>query len=90
MTSTMTPRERVRTAIARQQPDRVPVADSVWRETAERWRREGMPADVDSEDYFDYSIREIWCDTSPRFGERVIEEDEEDIIPRYQGTASTG
>jgi len=76
----MTHRERVRTAIARQQPDRVPIMDQAWRETVRRWRREGMPEDVDIFDYFDFAIREIWCDTSPRFPVKVISENDEHIV----------
>ena len=76
----MTHRERVRTAIAREQPDRVPIMDAAWRETVQRWRREGLPADVDVADYFDYAIREIWCDTSPRFPLEVVREDDEQIV----------
>ncbi|MBM3502053.1 MAG: hypothetical protein FJX74_25655, partial [Armatimonadetes bacterium] len=40
----MTSRERLRTALRRRQPDRVPRCEqSYWPATLDRWRREGMP-----------------------------------------------
>jgi len=39
----MNSRERVLTALSHREPDRVPVLDSPWRATVERWHREGMP-----------------------------------------------
>ncbi|MBC7288958.1 MAG: hypothetical protein H5T86_13170, partial [Armatimonadetes bacterium] len=41
-------RERMRRALTGELPDRIPLCEtSIWPETLERWRREGMPADVD-------------------------------------------
>ena len=39
----MTSRERVRTAISRKVPDRVPVHDGPWAATLKRWYAEGLP-----------------------------------------------
>jgi hypothetical protein len=43
MKTAMTPQERVRTAIARKVPDRVPIMDGPWWATVRRWEREGLP-----------------------------------------------
>ncbi len=67
--------ERYTRTFAHQQPDRIPIIDSPWEATIERWRREGMP---DGENFVDFfaldRIADIGIDNSPRFEERVIEE----------------
>lgn len=73
----MTSRERVRRAIARREPDRVPIQDAPWPATIERWRTEGLPSGVDYTDYLDYDIRTINADLSPRYPTRKIAEDDE-------------
>jgi len=75
----MTSRERVRTAIARQVPDRVPVHDGPWAATLKRWYAEGLPESKTPEDYFGYDFVMICADHSPRFPTRVIAEDAEYI-----------
>ncbi len=55
----MTSQERVRAAIARQQPDRVPAFDQPWPETIERWRNEGLPPDQTVGEYFDFDIVQL-------------------------------
>ena len=73
----MNSQKRVKTAIARKVPDRVPIHDSVWGATVSRWRREGMPEDRGPDDYFGYEITTIVTDLSPRFPVKVVEENEE-------------
>ncbi|MFH1024313.1 MAG: uroporphyrinogen decarboxylase family protein [Planctomycetota bacterium] len=71
----MTTFERMTRMFAHREADRVPVTDSPWGSTIERWRREGMPADVSFEDYFDLDrVIGIDADNSPRFPEKVLEE----------------
>jgi len=61
--------------------DRIPIVDSPWGPTIERWQREGMPKDVDWVDYFDIDhVVGIGADISPRYEARVIEETEEYVI----------
>jgi uroporphyrinogen decarboxylase len=61
--------------------DRVPVFDHPWTATIERWRREGMPADVNYVDYFDLDrIATISVDNSPRYEERVLTDAEDHQI----------
>jgi uroporphyrinogen decarboxylase len=55
--------------------DRVPVIDSPWGATVERWQREGMPADVSYVDYFGLdAVAHIGVDNSPRYRAEVLEE----------------
>ena len=55
--------------------DRVPITDSPWAGTIVRWRREGMPANVDWRDYFGVDkIEGIGVDITPRYETRLIEE----------------
>jgi len=76
----MTSQERVKTAIARQVPDRVPIQDGPWRATIQRWYREGLPEGTDVADYFGYDMVLMVTDLSPRFTIRRISEDEEYIV----------
>lgn len=80
MGSAMTSQERVRTAIARKVPDRVPVMDGPWSATVRRWEREGLPEGRSPADHFGYEIHVIGFDQSPRFPVRVIEENEEYVL----------
>ncbi len=74
----MTTHERLSRMYAHKEADRVPVIDSPWSSTIERWRREGMPKGADCVDYFDLDrISSIGADNSPRYPERVIEETSE-------------
>jgi len=58
--------------------DRVPIIDSPWGATIERWQSEGMPKGVSYVDYFglDKTSR-ISVDISPRYEAKTIEETEE-------------
>ncbi len=61
--------------------DRVPVTDSPWGSTIERWKREGLPEGVSYADHFDLDkIAGIHVDNSPRFPAQVIEETEDYTI----------
>lgn len=60
---------------AHKEADRVPISDSPWGATIERWQKEGLPAGVDYVDYFDLDkIGWIGVDNSPRYEYKVIEE----------------
>lgn len=74
----MTTYERMKRMFEHRDADRVPVTDTPWASTIERWRREGMPADVSYVDYFGLDkIVSIGADNSPRYPERVLEETDE-------------
>ena len=76
----LTTHERMRRMYAHQEADRVPVTDSPWNATVERWQREGMPAGVSYVDFFGLDkIARIGVDNSPRYPTRIVEETDEYI-----------
>jgi uroporphyrinogen decarboxylase len=77
----MTTFERMTRMYEHRDADRVPVTDSPWGSTIERWKREGLPEGVDFATYFDLDkIAGIGVDNSPRYPGRVIEETDEYTI----------
>lgn len=71
----MTTHERFSRMFAHKDADRVPIIDSPWGTTIERWRREGMPKDVSFVDFFGLDhVVSIGADNSPRYEEKVLEE----------------
>jgi len=66
---------------AHQEADRIPIIDTPWGATIERWHREGMPEDVSYVDYFglDRFVSLNLTDNSPRYPVEVINETETDI-----------
>jgi uroporphyrinogen decarboxylase len=73
----MDSRERILTVLEGGIPDRVPLDDGYWTTTVERWRREGLPADVSPYDYFGTNeIVFIGGDYTMQFPERVLAEGE--------------
>ncbi len=73
--------ERVRRMYEHREADRVPITDSPWDATLERWRREGMPTDADFAEFFGLDrFAYIGVDNSPRYPGRVVEETNEYII----------
>lgn len=78
--SEMTSRERYARMYAHREADRVPIIDSPWRGTIERWVREGMPKGADWAQFLDVDrVRAISMDNSPRYPVKVIED-----TPEYQ------
>ncbi|MFH0965026.1 MAG: uroporphyrinogen decarboxylase family protein [Planctomycetota bacterium] len=73
----LTPLDRVRTALAHEEPDHAPCDDAFFVDTRARFLAEGMPADVRETDYFDFDFENLSLDASPRLPERLIEETEE-------------
>ncbi|HUT73475.1 MAG TPA: uroporphyrinogen decarboxylase family protein [Armatimonadota bacterium] len=72
----MTSRERLTAVLARRLPDRVPMVDiAFWPQTLERWRREGLPADVEPGAYFGLDeMSGVGLDCSLQLPERTLEE----------------
>jgi len=81
MTQTMKTHERFARMFAHEEADRVPIIDSPWEATIERWRREGMPGDADYVDYFGLDhVSYIGADNSPRYPDTVIEETDDYVV----------
>ena len=71
----MTSRERVSKTLKLEVPDRVPLSDSYWVTTIERWHDEGLPRGVQPNSYFGTDeIIFLSGDYTMQFPERVIEE----------------
>lgn len=77
----MTSHERFKRMFEHREADRVPVIDSPWAATIERWRSEGMPADTDFRKYFGLDLIEtVLPDCSPREPFKLIEDTPEYTI----------
>lgn len=77
----MSTHERMKRMFAHQEADRIPVIDSPWNTTIERWQREGMPAGTNYIEYFDLDlIPTISVDNSPRYPAGIVEETDAYII----------
>lgn len=87
----MTSRERVRSAIDRTNPDRIPVHEDFWTDTPEVWRSQGLPdylelqppSDPETsletwlEEYFGFDIGVMFLDASPRLPQTILSQDED-------------
>jgi len=76
----MNSKERVLLTLAHEEPDRVAKYDAFWVDTLIRWREEGLLEQVTPEDYFDFDIRSMGIDASPRFEPELIKEEGDMII----------
>ena len=74
----MTTHERMARMLEHREADRVPVTDSPWGATVERWRREGMQEGVDISDFFGMDkFAQIGANNSPRYPVETVEETDE-------------
>ena len=81
MSEKLTSRERFKRIYQHKDADRIPIIDSPWGTTIERWRKEGMPDNIDWKDYFGIDhIFSFGSDNSPRYECKVVEETENYII----------
>ena len=78
----MNSHERVQLTLSHKEPDRVPIYDSFWTDTLALRRTQGLPDSVSPEDYFDFDIRIMRIDASPRFAPQLIKEDGDMITLR--------
>ena len=77
----MTSRERFGRVYEHKEPDRVPMLETPWSSTVERWRREGLPEGVSVGEYFGLDTTHgIGADNSPRYPESVLEETDEYVV----------
>jgi uroporphyrinogen decarboxylase len=74
----MTSRERFTRMYEHREADRIPIVDSPWGATIERWHREGMPENVSFVDFFDLDhVAHISVDNSPQYPIATVEETDE-------------
>jgi len=73
----MNSRERIKTLLAHEEPDRIGLADSFWDDTLTRWAAEGYPKDVDPTEYFGFDFDWLYMDASLRLTERLVEDTDE-------------
>jgi uroporphyrinogen decarboxylase len=79
--SAMTSHERFSRMYAHQEADRIPIIDSPWDATIQRWQREGMPPDQSFVDFFDLDrVAYIGVDNSPQYPARTLEESDEYVV----------
>lgn len=79
--ATMTSRERYRRMYEHRGADRVPIIDSPWPATIERWQSEGLPEGVPFYEYLDLDpIIGVGADVTPRFPTKVVEETDRYIV----------
>jgi uroporphyrinogen decarboxylase len=80
MMKTMTSHERFQRMFAHQDADRIPIIDSPWEATIERWQREGMPIGQSYVDYFglDKFLQVKLTDNSPQYPVQTLSETETD------------
>jgi uroporphyrinogen decarboxylase len=77
----LTSKERFAKIYAHQEADRIPIIDSPWAATIERWQKEGMPENVSFVDFFGLDhIGYISADTSPQYETKTIEDTDEYTI----------
>ena len=77
----MTSHERFTRMFAHQEADRIPIIDSPWEATIERWHKEGLPEGVSFIDYFDldHFVSPKFTDNSPRYPRQVLSETDTDV-----------
>jgi uroporphyrinogen decarboxylase len=80
----MNSRQRFRTIMSLQVPDRVPLTEiCFWPETIERWHNEGLPADQDPYQHFGLdTIPSVSFDGSLRLDTERLEETDEYVVDR--------
>ena len=72
---TMSSYERIKRTFEHKETDRVPILDSPWNGTIQRWQNEGMPRGTDWRDFFGADKAEqINVDITPRYEIKVLEE----------------
>ena len=79
----MNGRERIRAALRRSPPDRVPLADGFWEETIELWKAQGhLPEADDPFGFFGLEWRLVHFDSGLMFDTEDLEETDDCIVRR--------
>lgn len=76
----MTTHERISRMYEHQDADRVPLFETAWGPTVDRWRREGL-GDANYYEYFGLDrVMRFRVDNSPRFPSTVLEESDDHLV----------
>ncbi len=80
----LTSRERIIAVLEHREPDRLPMLEiCYWPPTVQRWRTEGLPADVYPEQYFELGvIPRMRIDCSLQLEVQTLEESDEWVVER--------
>ena len=79
----MTSKERIRLALEHKEADRIPMRDSFWGTTIQRWRQEGLPEGESPDGYFGFDgMASIGVDISFQVPGGVIEETDDYVISK--------
>ncbi|RKX74660.1 MAG: hypothetical protein DRP49_05720 [Spirochaetes bacterium] len=68
-----TSRERIKAAVNFEPPDQLPCNESPWPDTLELWHSQGLPLNIEPEEYFGWDICSMSLDCSPRFEQKELE-----------------
>ena len=78
----MTSRERIGKIMNFEIPDRVGIFDWHWTAAVDRWKKEGLPREVDLTPHFGYDMVSIGVDSSFDIEHEILEENEESYVER--------
>lgn len=78
----MTSQERIKTILAHREPDRIGKYEHFWRQALAGFHEQGMPAEANEDDYFDYDIRKLKFDQSFRLPVETLEETDDYVVQR--------
>lgn len=73
---TMTSSDRFLAAVRHQEADRIPIDDTPWQTTIERWHHEGLPEGTSPRDYFGYERAGSGADLSFQLPPETLQETE--------------
>ena len=76
----MNSRERIAAIMDFRIPDRVGMFDWFWPGAIERWKREGLPENVDLHRHFGFDLVQVGYDQSFRFEQKILEENDETYV----------
>jgi uroporphyrinogen decarboxylase len=76
----MNSRERIKTLLSFNEPDRIGLHDAYWEDTLLRWVEEGLPEGINPTDHFDFDFDNLYIDASLRLPEELLEDTAEHTI----------
>ncbi len=71
----MNGKTRVIHAITRKPLDRIPCYDAFWEDTITEWQNQGLPPDVNTDEFFDWDFRTMSLDASLRMEQKILKQD---------------